>query len=106
MIAESLNKRPHTVFEKLHHKREIAGFLSARCSAPRLSCESAMTGTCSFFANSLRARENSETSRWLLSHLRDLSCRNNVLVIRLKRRIRCTSLNSRLDQASFSHKSC
>ncbi len=40
----------------------MAGILSARCSGPRFSCESAMTGTCSSFAMSLRARENSETS--------------------------------------------
>lgn len=41
----------------------IAGFLSARCSGPRLSsCDSAMTGNLQLFASSLSARENSETS--------------------------------------------
>ena len=38
--------------------------MSARCSGPRFSCDSAMTGTPSSFASSLSARENSLTSCW------------------------------------------
>ncbi|MNW61209.1 hypothetical protein D3C74_392500 [compost metagenome] len=45
-------------------RSDMAGFLSVRCSAPRFSCEIAMTGTSSSFARSLSARENSETSCW------------------------------------------
>ena len=45
-------------------RSDICGFLSVRCSGPRLSWESAMTGTSSSLASSLSARENSETSCW------------------------------------------
>ncbi|CFE47881.1 Uncharacterised protein [Mycobacterium tuberculosis] len=38
------------------------GFLSVRCSGPRLSWLIATTGTSSSFANSFRCRENSDTS--------------------------------------------
>ena len=48
-------------------RSESIGFLSVRCSGPRLSWLSATTGTSSSLASSLSARENSATSCWRLS---------------------------------------
>ena len=43
-------------------RSESIGFLSVRCSGPRLSWLIAMTGTSSSLASSFSERENSETS--------------------------------------------
>ncbi|CAM5570382.1 hypothetical protein SANTM175S_04161 [Streptomyces antimycoticus] len=43
-------------------RSETIGFLSVRCSGPRFSCESAITGTSSSLASSLRFRDMSQTS--------------------------------------------
>ena len=42
----------------------IWGLLPVRCSGPRLSWATAITGISSSLASSLRERENSETSCW------------------------------------------